>query len=237
MFNLEAAIAQWKKSFESDCLVNSEEALELETHLRESTVALCKKDLNQEEAFLVATRRLGHASELGAEFAKTNAATAWHRRILWMVGGCALFIISTNLISTLISLTNIFTTTNQCSRSTQVILPLLIAIIWWTAFLAIAYQLSEKISANIQRIPVVATGAALLISYVLSIGSEVLLYRVTGLFSAKTLFNTKMFWAWEDRVFVSEEKFVFEALLFVLTLGVFLALNRRKKKTLLPANI
>ena len=87
MFELETAIEHWKQTLGMNDVVGSEEASELEEHMRESVVDLTGGGLSQREAFMVGTDRLGHPSELEREYAKVNVAAQWRRRAFWMLSG------------------------------------------------------------------------------------------------------------------------------------------------------
>ena len=69
------------------CLPGSaDDAAELESHLLEEMEALQQSKLQPAEAFVIATRRLGHPRELAVEFAKTDALLSWRRParlVLW----------------------------------------------------------------------------------------------------------------------------------------------------------
>jgi hypothetical protein len=59
----------------------------MESHLRDAVDQLRTAGLTDEEAFLVATRRVGSAQALEAEFAKINGRSVWLDRLLWMLVG------------------------------------------------------------------------------------------------------------------------------------------------------
>lgn len=69
-FDLNDSIQRWKTTLASAPSLRPEDLAELESHLRESTRQLQADGLNEEEAFLIAVRRLGNERELAREFAK-----------------------------------------------------------------------------------------------------------------------------------------------------------------------
>ena len=77
---------------------------ELEQHVRDSISDLTAKGLNDEEAFLIATRRLGEHGSLGREFGKVNGSHIWARRAFWMLAGYVLMQICGMLVSGVVSL-------------------------------------------------------------------------------------------------------------------------------------
>ncbi len=87
MFDLEQAITDWKSGFENSDSVSREHLQELELHLRDTVPTLVDNGLADDEAFLVATRRLGHPTALEREFAKVNGSLLWRKRVLWMLCG------------------------------------------------------------------------------------------------------------------------------------------------------
>lgn len=63
----------------------------METHLLEEVDNLKNKELTEEEAFLVATNRIGAVPTLNEEFNKVNLKTIWKKRMFWLLGGYLLF--------------------------------------------------------------------------------------------------------------------------------------------------
>ena len=86
-FILNSAIASWRDDVSRSPNRRPENIAELEGHLRDSLAALQERGLSDEEAFLVATRRLGHPAKLESEFAKVNRHEVWLYRMLWMLIG------------------------------------------------------------------------------------------------------------------------------------------------------
>ncbi|MEI9962189.1 MAG: hypothetical protein WDM76_13965 [Limisphaerales bacterium] len=82
-FDLNRAIQQWRENLAQLPAIRSENLDELETHLRDSVATLQTPELSVEEAFLVATRRVGNNAVLGKEFGKVNAVNIWVERCLW----------------------------------------------------------------------------------------------------------------------------------------------------------
>ena len=86
-FDLNQALQQWRASLQNVGGFCTEELEELDGHLRESISALHAKGLAVQEAFMIATRRLGSDRQLSAEFAKANPQRLWTGRAMWMAGG------------------------------------------------------------------------------------------------------------------------------------------------------
>jgi hypothetical protein len=90
-FDLNAAIERWRNNLRQSPSIRPENLNELETHLRDSVTAFRKAALSEEEAFLIAARRLGGATTLEPEFAKVNGREVWLSRLLWMLVGAQLW--------------------------------------------------------------------------------------------------------------------------------------------------
>jgi len=88
---LNTAIQRWRDHLSQSPCFRPENLHELEAHLRDAVAALRGATLSEEEAFLVATRRLGGAPALEPEFAKVNAKQVWLNRLLWMLVGAQLW--------------------------------------------------------------------------------------------------------------------------------------------------
>src|SRR5262245_32422297 len=86
-FDLSHSIQQWRENLGQSLAFRNENLNELESHLRDSAAGLQSQGLSEEEAFLVATRRLGPTDALGNEFGKVNVAAVWRARALWMLAG------------------------------------------------------------------------------------------------------------------------------------------------------
>lgn len=87
LFDLNEAVRRWRERLIGLRAFGADDLEELETHLREAVSELQAGGLSQEEAFLVATERLGSDGRLAEEFAKTNARRIWTGRAMCMLGG------------------------------------------------------------------------------------------------------------------------------------------------------
>lgn len=72
MFDLEQAIAAWRKQMLAAGIKTPEPLEELESHLREEIERQLKSGLCEQQAFEMATGRIGQASELKREFKKVG---------------------------------------------------------------------------------------------------------------------------------------------------------------------
>ena len=87
IFDLNEAIRRWRERLIGQRSFGADDLEELENHLRESVSELQAGSLSLEEAFLVATERLGSERRLAEGYAKTNVRRIWTGRAAWMLGG------------------------------------------------------------------------------------------------------------------------------------------------------
>jgi len=87
MFDLNTAIKNWRAALAAQPGLRDSDLDELEDHLREETDALRQTGLSEEEAFLVACRRLGKPEDLGGEFAIADPERRRSFRLSWMIIG------------------------------------------------------------------------------------------------------------------------------------------------------
>ena len=94
MFDLNKAISSWRMGLSERQTCEKSDIDELETHLREEIDSLTASKLSQQEAFLVATHRLGDPDSLAAEFAKVNTSILWRKRLFWAGAGLLSYIVA-----------------------------------------------------------------------------------------------------------------------------------------------
>lgn len=93
MFETEARIQAWKSDLLARESLRADVVAELEDHLREVLAELPRSTsggralLTDEEAFLIATRRVGRVDALADEFERVEPGAAWRRRWIWMLCG------------------------------------------------------------------------------------------------------------------------------------------------------
>jgi fucose 4-O-acetylase-like acetyltransferase len=87
MFDLNAQLGDWKQNFDDVEAIRGSDVKELEQHVRDAVAELAAKGLTQEEAFLIATRRVGDPRPLAVEFKKVNGNHVWAHRAFWMIVG------------------------------------------------------------------------------------------------------------------------------------------------------
>ena len=75
--DLEAQIAEWRAFVSQD--LGSHDLDELEAHLRDQVEDLTESGLTDEEAFLVAVKRMGAVDQISREFAREHSGRLWHQ--------------------------------------------------------------------------------------------------------------------------------------------------------------
>lgn len=96
-FDLNRSLREWRRRFVASAVIQAENLDEMETHLRESTTALVRTGLSEEEAFLIASRRLGPSDALEAEYAKVHPGDVRRTRAAWMLAGVFFFVLINDL--------------------------------------------------------------------------------------------------------------------------------------------
>jgi hypothetical protein len=86
-FDLNHAIKRWRETLAQSPAFRSENLDELESHLRDSVVDFQNRGLSPEEAFAIATGRIGNSEALEREFGRVNGKSVWLDRVLWMLIG------------------------------------------------------------------------------------------------------------------------------------------------------
>jgi hypothetical protein len=82
MESVESQIAEWRAYVESAPGVNGHDVDELEDHLRHQIAELSAVGLAQDEAFLVAVKRMGDVDSLSREFAREHSGRLWKQLVL-----------------------------------------------------------------------------------------------------------------------------------------------------------
>lgn len=83
--HLESEIAQWRALVE-DAAIGGRDVEELESHLRDQIADLQEVGLADDEAFLIAVKRMGSADDLSREFGRENGGVLW-RQLVMSAGG------------------------------------------------------------------------------------------------------------------------------------------------------
>lgn len=87
MFNVDEHIQQWRRELSNTEVCHDSDLEELEIHMRDEISSLSDQGLSSEEAFIIASHRLGNGTNLTREFAKVNTHTLFLKRLLWVCIG------------------------------------------------------------------------------------------------------------------------------------------------------
>jgi hypothetical protein len=75
-------IEQWRAYLRGSRAITARDVVELEDHLREQMASLADQGLSQDEAFLVAVKRMGAIDALTREFAREHSDRLWKQLVL-----------------------------------------------------------------------------------------------------------------------------------------------------------
>ncbi|HZA51636.1 MAG TPA: permease prefix domain 1-containing protein, partial [Myxococcaceae bacterium] len=78
---LEAQIAEWRSYFQRRQAIREVDVAELEDHLRGQVESLMGVGLGEDEAFLVAVKRMGAVDALSKEFAREHSERLWKQLV------------------------------------------------------------------------------------------------------------------------------------------------------------
>jgi hypothetical protein len=87
--SLEKQIDAWRTHLRKSRAITGPDAKELEDHLREQVASLSAGGLSEDEAFLVAVKRMGAVDALTREFAREHSDRLWKQLVLSGDGGDA----------------------------------------------------------------------------------------------------------------------------------------------------
>ncbi len=79
---LEEQIGQWRAYLRRRRAINGPDVEELETHLRDQVGVLAQAGLAEDEAFLVAVKRMGSLDALSREFAREHSERLWKQLVI-----------------------------------------------------------------------------------------------------------------------------------------------------------
>ncbi|CAN5849169.1 hypothetical protein BH23ACT4_BH23ACT4_01390 [soil metagenome] len=79
---LESQIADWRALIASNPALDDRDVEELEAHLRDQADELSTAGLSDDEAFLIAVKRIGKLDDVSREFARENRGKLWRQLVL-----------------------------------------------------------------------------------------------------------------------------------------------------------
>jgi len=91
-FSIDKSINIWKSQLSKKSNFTGDNINELESHLLDEIQGLSEIGLNEEESFLVASKRIGTIEQLTSEYGKVNRKVYFRSRILPFLKGILVFI-------------------------------------------------------------------------------------------------------------------------------------------------
>lgn len=82
MFDIEAQIQQWKTYLAQHSAIVEDDLYELEDHLRGQIEDLKTAKLSEDEAFLIATKRIGNLNAISREYAEVHSGRLWNNLVV-----------------------------------------------------------------------------------------------------------------------------------------------------------
>jgi len=82
MEELESQIAEWRSVIERHPAVDDHDLEDLEAHLRDQIADLITAGLADDEAFLVAVKRMGRVDDVSREFAREHSGRLWRQLVI-----------------------------------------------------------------------------------------------------------------------------------------------------------
>lgn len=80
--DLESNIEEWKAFLSRRAAISDSDVNELEDHLRNQIERLCEAGLDEDEAFLIAAKRIGNLDAVSREFALSHSGRLWKNLVL-----------------------------------------------------------------------------------------------------------------------------------------------------------
>jgi hypothetical protein len=80
--SLEEGVAEWRSYLRRRPAIHAVDADELEDHLRSQAKTLVEAGLSEEEAFLIAVKRIGELDAISREFAREHSERLWKRLVI-----------------------------------------------------------------------------------------------------------------------------------------------------------
>lgn len=208
MSQLEELIQHWKKDLRPMEGLRPLDIEELEQHVRDSTADLTAKGLNDEEAFLIATRRLGEHCSLDREFGKVNGSHIWTRRAFWMLAGYLLMQICGMFVSGVVSLGQVFTVMMGGNGTVLACVAIGLTVAFWGGvFLWFCRwthaghdggTFAQFLGQSSTPVVVFAFMAIVAVTGLIKIGSQVALARLT---SVQTYGEAALIFSWVNAAF------------------------------------
>jgi hypothetical protein len=140
MFDVEQQLEDWRTRFTRTEAMRGTDIEELEQHVRDSIATLMSNGLNAEEAFLIATRRVGSPAALDREFGKVNGDYVWGHRALWMIAGALTYLVCGTAIGAIASISQVMVAQAGGGGTLMGYTALAVTVVAWSLLLAALWQ-------------------------------------------------------------------------------------------------
>jgi len=181
----ESMIHAWTREFADTQSIAPDSLQELEGHLIDSLQSLMKQGLSEEEAFLIATTRIGTADDLAVEYAKSGESTLWVNRVLWMCLGYLAISLSFRVVVTLSQVAALSATTLSASPVTLAVVSQAVVVCGFIAIWCGMWRLARRTRGLTTRMTnrrlVTAVASIALISMILSMASQLAMSRLIAI--------------------------------------------------------
>ena len=191
MFELDQSLQEWTKRFGPTAAMRNCDIEELAQHVRDSVAALKSKGLDDEEAFLVATHRVGPTGAVEEEFAKVNGGHTKAYQLFWMISGVMLFEVCRLCIAAVTNLSGVLVASAGGGGSVIGYSSVAITTLLWLGVAIWVYRMSVIASdrRSIDRVLTqpygkwvgIAAALLFLVSAMTKIGSQIIMAYLTPL--------------------------------------------------------
>ncbi|MEJ2884343.1 permease prefix domain 1-containing protein [Pedobacter sp. GR22-6] len=149
-FNLDQSIQAYIDVISNQGSITGSDAAELRDHLYDATADLMQSGLSTEEAFMIATKRLGKSELLSAEYGKVNVSVMTNKVWAYLLAGFSIFYVLGFFLFTLIPIFYNFVFENFRTSDTSVAIVtsfhvMFIGLSWY------ALKFKRKFSCFIER--------------------------------------------------------------------------------------
>lgn len=138
MFDLNEQMNKWRGNLAQSQTLGNSDIDELESHLREEIENLSDLNLSDEEAFLVATHRLGSTESLAEEYEKINRGVKFRHRLFWIATGVLGYFLATYLADAFSIALSV--SSGSMDYSTGIVF-IVSKIMFWSIVVFLCYQL------------------------------------------------------------------------------------------------
>jgi hypothetical protein len=188
MHRLEERIALWREQIARAESLSPSDLTELEQHLRDSVADLRERGLDLDEAFLIASNRLGANDALAMEYGKVNGSYVWSRRVFWMLAGYLVMLLVETWIGASSSAVTAIAAYGGVGGTLVGAVAVIVTCVGWAVLLIALYVLalhggpavSRLLSSTSTTVIALGIGGAIISGALLAVGARVLIARLVS---------------------------------------------------------